>query len=249
MPALNLADALRLGSTTIDAAYLGANKIWPPASVDFAPDDIADLTVWLDAADYVSGTWANRVAGGPAVNIVGTPAMVLRTNILNGLPTVLFKINEGRIRSGWPHPVHDYTVLYLARWTGPNGGRMFSVQYPPSNLLVGAHLTGRDLAYDNGTWIYGPATTWDWTAPGPWRMYGADSKATFGFRFYIDGTLIGASGGSGGLTNGWGLSGYDATGTPETMDFEVAELLIWNRRLEDVERVQVEDFLTTKYGL
>lgn len=247
MPVLNNAEKLRLGSKTVSAVYKGAVKLWPSAIPAFAPTDIANLTVWLDAADYVPGTWANRVAGGPAVNTVGTPAMTPQT--VNGKPVVRFKINEGRVRSGWPYPVYDYTVLYLARWTGPNAGRMFSVQYPPSNLLVGTHLSGRDLAYDNGTWIYGPATTWDWTAPGPWRMYECDSKETFGFRFFIDGTLIGTSGGSGGFTGGWGLSGYDATSTPETMDFDVAELVIWNRRLTDAERMQVEDYLTTKWGL
>lgn len=221
-----------------------------PLPSKWDPTKIANLTTWLDAADYTLGTWANKASGGPAVNVVGTPAMTLQPGVLNGKSVVRFKTNEGRVRSGWPYPVYDYTVLYLTRWIGPSAGRMFSVQYPPSNLLIGTHSSGRDLAYDNGTWINAPATDWgSWPRPGPWRMYECDSKVALGLRFYIDGTLIGSSGGSGGFTNGWGLSGYDPAGAQETFDFEVAELLIWNRRLEDAERIRVEDYMRERWGL
>jgi hypothetical protein len=112
------------------------------------------------------------------------------------------------------------------------------------------HTSKRDTMYDNGTWLDSPGgTTWDWTAPGPWRMYEADSQGGVGSRFFINGVQIGPlASGSGGLTNGWALSGY-SSGTEETMDIEVAELVLYDRKLFDAERIRVEDYLRTKWGL
>lgn len=223
-------------------------------NVAFNPEFISGLTVWLDAVDYTSGespVWPNK-GSGAAVSIEGAPPMSVSANTLNGLPLVKFIGGGGRVRGGWPTAPHDYTLLYLVRWVGVATGRAFTAQYPPSNMLIGMHTSAKDAMYDNGVWIYGPEGQGWWSPPpGPWRMYEADSSSTVGARFFIDGVLAGAHDDSantaqGGLTGGWGLSGYGAA-EQETMDIEVAEMVIYDRKLTDAERIQVEDYLNDKW--
>lgn len=247
MTVLNHADSLFVGTARADAVYAGDTKVWPA----WSPKALPGLVSWLDAADYTPGAWPNR-GSGAAVRIVGTPAMTVAATPLNGKPVVRFTTSEGRVRADWPYPVDDFTLIYLTRWVGPGMGRDWTVCYPPSNLLVGMHTTSFDAMYVNGGWVYGPRGGGYWpTPPSPWRMYGADSDSTGGgIGFFIDGVLMGARGTPGpgmGLSNGWGLSGYDQDLSQETMDIEVAELLLWNRRLTDPERKQAEDYLTTKW--
>ena len=218
-------------------------------AVPWTPALITGLVTWLDAADYTPGSWPNK-STGPTPTIVSSPVM-LHGSSQNGLPTVRFKTNEGRLRSTWPHPAHDYTVVYLVRWVGPGVGRAFSVQYPPSNLTVGMHTTAADTMYDNGTWLGGYGWNGWQPPPGPWRMYGADCAQGAVSRFFVDGEFKGSPAAidGGGLTGGWGLSGYESTGPGETMDIEVAEVLLWNRKLSDAERQQAEAYLRDRWGL
>ena len=249
MPVLNEADAIYLGDTAVDAVYAGEYKVWPVVSETPIPMD--GLVVWLNADNYTGTSWPNVGSDAEPV-VVGTPPMTLAPAPFNGLSVVRFKANEGRLRGAWPHPVHDYTLIYLTRWVGPNPGRAFSVQYPPSNMLVGMHTSQPDTFYDNGTWLVA-GTGWNWWSPGPgpWRMYGADSDGGVGSRFFIDGTQLGPAiptfGAQEGFYNGWGISGYEAAGPGETIDIEVAEFFLYNRKLSDAERVRVEDYLRERW--
>jgi hypothetical protein len=79
-------------------------------------------------------------------------------------------------------------------------------------------------------------------------MYGADAQAGLGCQFFKNGTAIGGrTSGTLGLTNGWALSGYDSVGLQETMDMEVAELVLYKRRLSGTERQTVEAYLNAKW--
>ena len=244
-------------STTTDGYNYFVDLVYQK-KLEWAPTEIAGLHVWLDAdqlglADGAAvSPWPNLGAGADP-GIVGTPAPKLKTGTLNGKSVVRFTANEGRVRSAadWGGPIYDWTVIYVCRWWGTNVGRAFSIQYPPSNLLIGMHTSQPDTMYDNGTWLV-LGTGWNGWTPGsaPWRLYGGDSKTSVGSRFFINGVQVnGLVSGVGGFSNGWALSGYDASGSSETMDLDVAELLIYDRRLTDPERVQVEDYLRAKWGL
>jgi len=224
---------------------------WPPVpevpeEPGFRPQDIDTLVTWLDAADYLPGLWPNRTEGDNTV-IAGAPAAppAWSQTTQNGMPVVRFRASEGRLRSTWLGAPLDWTLVYLMRWIGPGIGRAFSVQYPPSNLLVGMHTTRMDAAYFNGGWQYGPVDRWR----NDWRLYSATSSAAEGARFFVDGEVQGGPYiEQYGLTGGWGISGYENS-SAETVDIEVAELVLYNRGLEDTERRQVESYLLTKWGL
>jgi hypothetical protein len=252
MTLLKDASKLYVGSSTATAVYAGTNKVWS----SFNPISLGGLVTWLDASQLALANgaavspWTDMSGNGNHGTIIGTPAPVLKTNMLNGKPVVRFTISEGRVRRAWPYPIYDWTVIYIVRLWGANVGRAFSVQYPPSNLLVGFHSSNADTFYDNGTFLGGVSWASYITDLGrPWRMYTGDSKNTVGTRFFINGTLIGSAGGTGGFTNGWGMSGYDPTLTPETCDIDVPELLLYDHRLVDADRIAAQNYMATKWGL
>ena len=217
----------------------------------FNPLDIEGLTVWLDAADYTPGAWPNRAGADPI--LVGTPDPAISPELLNGLPVVRFKASEGRLRGeramGADLGYYKFTIIYVVRLWGPNVGRAFTSVYPGSgNFLVGFHTTAQDAVYDNG-WMGGAAWT---AAPGAWKLYSSTAHHTgtvYSHRFFKDGALIGELTNGAGIGPRYALSGYDETGTPETMDCEVAELLVWERQIADADRISVEDYLRAKWGL
>ena len=226
----------------------------------FRPTDIDELMVWLDAdqiglADGAAvSPWLDLSGFGNDGNIVGTPAPVLKANMLNGLPVVRFKANEGRVRGTGPFT--DLTILYIVRRWGTTLGRALTATYPGTaafNFLVGLHTSSADWMYDNGNVNSPPGWAGDMaTPPTAWRMYGADatSDPSYKSRFFIDGVQTGVEWTAGqGMGGTYNLSGYSATGVEETMDCDVAELIIYGLKLGDAERIQVEDYLRAKWGL
>jgi hypothetical protein len=234
---------------------VGTVSITATTGGGWSPNIITGLAHWLDAstlglADGAAiTTWPNP-GSGPDPTFDGSPSPVCKLSILAGKSVVHISSGQGRVRGVWSTAVHDYDLVYVCRRWGTGVGRAFSVMYPPSNLLVGMHASGTDLAYDNGNFIYSPGgTTWPSTPPDPWKIYGGNSATGSGFRFYINGTYIGYQLGVGGLTGGWGLSGFETPGGGETMDLDVAEMVLYDHQLADADRQAVEGYLAWKWGL
>ena len=244
--------------------YRGAERVpalakqddrWPLTGFD--PASLPGLTVWLDASQLgladgaAVSPWPDLSGGGHHGAIVGMPAPVLRAGALNGLPVVRFKPNEGRVRGahGFTGPLGNFncTLVYLARMVGPNVGRIFAGSYPTVNMLVGFHTSAYECMYDNA-WVNAGK---GWPAvPTPWKLYGCDMShdgANYLARFLIDGVVSGTNTAGTGMAGGWNLSGYSATGTEETCDGEVAELLLYDRKLPDTDRQAVEAYLRDKW--
>jgi hypothetical protein len=253
---LNEADAIYLGALAADAVYLGTEKVW---SAELDPTSIAGLTVWLDASQlgladgaYVN-TWPSLVSPflvGTNFNVVPYRP-VMRTNARNGLAVVRFS-SGGGLR--WPNNGLDlnWTVIYVGRMWGTALGRVVSGSYPPANVVLGYHGGFEDKAYVEG-WLLPDVSHAQTTN---WKLYtgvgeGVPGNATA--TFYSNGTYL--SGGQAGSQNGGGwkgtfqLSGYSPTSGEETCDCEIAEVLIYNRRLSDADRISVETYLRTKWGL
>lgn len=253
MPVLNEASKFYVGSQPVSAVYAGANKVWP----SWTPKSLAGLLVWLDASQIsaITTQWPDLSGGNRHGLIYSSPPPVIRTNALNGLPVVRFKPNEGRVRSGSVFGLsgtgpYNYTLTYVTRMVGPAVGRAYTSQYPEGgNFLVGFHTSAIDCMYAEG-WV-SPGTGWP-ALPSPWKIYtgsGVHDGTTYTPRFYVNGVLTASGTGTGGIGNYYNISGYSPTGAEETCDCEVAELVVYNRRLPDNERQTVENYLKAKWGL
>lgn len=240
------------GTQPVPGLIKGA-EVWPPPAGEpaaFEPDDLADLAVWFDASQLgladgaAVDPWPNLGAGPDGV-LKGTPAPKLRAGALNGLPVVRFITSEGRIRivSGSGVTV-DWTLIYVGRLWGATPGRVVDGIYPPANLLVGFWNANQDVMYDNG---FASNTYVPWTTN--WKLYSGDGHAlpTQESRLFSDGVLLGSTTTGQGWNGSLALSGYGGEGAEESCDCEVAEVLLYSRKLADAERAQAEGYLREKW--
>jgi hypothetical protein len=252
MTLLNDADAIFIGDQAADAVYLGANKVWQKEA-GFDPN--ADLVIWFDAsqlalADGASLTAWPNLGTGPQP-IIGAPSPKFRTNMLNGKPVVRFTDSEGYLRITNSGVHKDYTLVYVGRMWSANTGRIVCAAYPGSgNMLFGYWSTYMDVAYvTGGAGFFVPDTRKDVTTA--WHLYSADCDTpAVAPRLFSDGIFLGAHPNPP-AADGWGgsfnISGYGTSGE-ESCDCDVAEVLLYSRKLLDPERQQVEGHLRTKWG-
>jgi hypothetical protein len=128
---------------------------------------------------------------------------------------------------------------------GTTKGRVLGAYYAGgvNNFLIGWHGGDWDVAYMEG-WLDG------FSGPNPTgttpKLYSADGTGAFAGRLFANGTQIrGPSGGTRGFNNTFGLSG--AIFNLQGSDVDIAEIAIYNRKLTDPERQQVEEFLRAKW--
>lgn len=251
MPVLTRAGQMMRGTEPRNSMYEGAKQVWPTQESEpgTGPDSIPGLAIWLDAADYTLGSWPNKAIGGAVPVFKGTPNPTISTNTLNGLRLVRFKPAQGRVRilSG-SGVTTEWTLIYVARMVGPTYGRVVNGIYPPNNLLVGWWNGNQDAMYDAG---FANNSYVAWTSD--WKTYSADGTTNYqgsgsqGSRLFSDGVLLGTLGTGQGWGGTFSISGYDAEADSETCDCEVAEVIQYNRKLSDIERSQVEDYLHNKW--
>jgi hypothetical protein len=245
MTALNSADKVALGAAQASAVYLGATKVWP----SFKPTDIANCVIWLDASKLgltngaAVNAWPNLgSASAPTIN--GSPNPTFRTNALNTImPVVRLTGGSGRFEFTNTGADTAYTIIFVARRWSLKNGRVLAANGSMANILWGFWGTAFDCCYVQ-EWMSNGMT-----ATTQWKLYSADAHPTTAPRFLINGVLAGTR--SAPSPNGIGgtlvMAGYDAARS-EDADCEFAELVVYNRKLSDAERQQVEGYLRVKWA-
>ena len=244
MTVLNYADKIQIGTGLASKVYVGSTQAWPL----FKPTDISGLKIWLDASklnllDGQSATsWTNIAPGGAQPTIAA--GAVFRTNALNTImPCVRITQGTGKIRFTGTGVDKDYTIVYVGRKWSTRVGRVIAARGDVANILVGFHGAEGDVCYIEG-WITNPQSP-----PGTtlWKMYSADSTSTAVARFFANGVLNASSAAT--PAKGWGgtlcISGYEQDG--QECDCEIAEVIMYNRKLSDAERQSVEKYLREKW--
>lgn len=199
--------------------------------------------------------WPDASGNGHDGVIVGAPVPVLSPAVLNGLPVVRFAAGQGRLLVSGSGVTLDYTVLYVSRMIGPGVGRVLGAETGgDQNLVLGYYGSGYEAMFDQA-WIGGVPDP-EGGSPYPplptdWRLYEGDrtNAPPSSPRFFIDGVFIGSVSPGvsvGGFGDTLTLSGHQGG---QTCDCEVAEVLVFNRVLSDLERGQLESYLREKWGL
>jgi hypothetical protein len=252
MSTLNYADKIALGGQYASAVYAGSVKVWPL----LVPTSIAGCVIWLDASKLTMAdgaavsAWPN-LGSGPQPTILGSPAPVLRkaTNGLNGLPVVRITATQGRVRFTGTGVDKDYTLVYVARKWSLRAGRVVAASILAANtpnILWGFWSDRFECAYVEGWMI--PDTVV--TATTQWRLYSGDTTATGTARLFSNGVQIRSHPtppAAKGLNGTLNICGHDDTST-EDADCEIAELVLYNRKLSDAERQSVESYLRVKWN-
>jgi hypothetical protein len=230
-----------------------------PRIYGFNPAALSGLAVWFDASQLAGATgsnvspWPNLAAGGPAGTMVTNPGNdilpIVSTNTLNGKKLVRFYNNQARMRVTGTGVTLDWTLAYVARMVpaGINVGRIVNGIYAPNNILWGFWNGFQDVAYDQG--FMTPNTQTSVTTN--WKLYSADGAAgsPSTSRLLSNGVVLGSTTTSQGWGGTFAISGYDPSSTAETCDCEIAEVLLWNRKLPDVDRQAAEGYLREKWAI
>ena len=245
MTEISQASKIYIGGAQATKVYVGATQVWP----QFRPTHLSGCRVWLDASKLglahgaAVSSWPNLGAGSQPT-ITGTPTPTYRTGALNSLPVVRITKLQGKYRFAGTGVDKDWTLIYVGRKWRATVGRVVAASASAANILVGFHGAEWDQCYVEG-WLT-PSTT---TATTSWKLYSADSTVSDPARFYSNGTLLYSGAATPSL--GWGgtlcLSGYDAD--EQEADCEIAELVMYSRRLSAPERQQVEGYLRTKWNV
>jgi len=246
MTEISQASKIYIGGAQATKVYVGATQVWP----QFRPTHLSGCRVWLDASKLglangaAVSSWPNLGAGSQPT-VLGSPAPTFRTGTLNSLPVVRITQGAGRYRFTGTGVNKDWTLIYVGRKWKVMAGRVVAAHISQANLLVGFHHTEWDQCYVEGWLSPVPETP---TGSTSWKLYSADSTVSDPARFYSNGTLLYSGAATPSL--GWGgtlcLSGFDDA-TQES-DCEIAELVMYNRRLSAPERQQVEGYLRTKWN-
>lgn len=258
MTILNESDQVRLGEQIVDSVYVGNELIWPPP---FDPSSLSGLILWLDASQLgladgaAVDTWpslVDPVLVGTNFNVAPYRPFLL-INELNNLPVVRFMAGSGLRWSGLGLSGVaglNWSCIFVSRMVGTTPGRVVSAGYPPTNMALGYHGGNEDKAYIEG-WLLPdvgkPQTT-------NWHLYACLQEGIVGLTkawLYSNGVFLS---GDHAVSTGWNdstfhLNGYATTSGEETTNCEIAEVLMYNRKLSDVDRQQVENYLRGKWGL
>ena len=207
------------------------------------------LVMWMDASDdttfsYSSGTTVSqwRDKSGFNYHMVPVSAGPTRNSSLNSRKTLLVTSAQQIGNLSINLQTSANTVFVVSRLTGGANGRVLTAYY--NNWLLG-HWGGYVNEYYAEGWIAYAVNAADTT----WRMYmgdwGGSSNDTA--NAFSNGTSIrnapavDAAAGPRGL--GINYQGY------EQSNAEVAEIIVFNRLLSDIERKQVHTYLGQKWGI
>ena len=253
MTALNYADKIAIGSAQATAVYVGSTKVWPP----FKPTNLSGCCVWMDASKLTMAdgaavsAWTNLGSGSQPTITAG--ATLRRNALYNVMPVV--RITQGTGKMRWYSGTgvdKDWTLIYIGRRWQLRGGRVVAAFTTSANFLVGFHGNEFDCAYLEG-WLYSaPGPVGGITANTDWKMYSSDASTGGPGRLFSDGVYLGQFYSP---AKGWGgtlcISGYtdDTTvAASQEADCEIAELIMYNRKLSDAERQQIEAYLRYKWA-
>jgi len=191
--------------------------------------------------DEKTKTWYDSGGAGrhiPPSSITGTPTIAIQGNSTNGTYSRSFQVLKGTtaefINFGNPR-LEQYTFFHIARYGGATKQRIFTCTGSP-NWLAGFYAGYTGVAHHT-TWITASTSTFYGTdffvgcdCSNSYRTNGIERFTTNGTITYLPNITV---------------NGYSG----EKSDFEIADVIIYNRYLSLDERIQMENYLASIYGI
>ncbi|MCX6874469.1 MAG: hypothetical protein NTW21_11795, partial [Verrucomicrobia bacterium] len=229
------------------------------------------LVVWLkaDAVDPTDTTqvrvagsdvfvqqWNDSTSNGNNATQTDT-ALQPKYLIKNGRPVLRFPaVNDD---TGAEMYLGDLSVQF------PTAGSMFATATPGSGVTTDGRYNLFDNRNNDSRWV---ANTWNESQPGAFRggrtnfetnpygswpqsgthVYAMESSSS-AYRFVIDGTQIGSTGGDYNSGSGQTWTIADRPGNGQQLNGDIPELILYNRVLSSEEANAVGRYLADKYGV
>jgi len=237
---------------------------WPAgASVAFAPDDLSDLVVWLDADDTAFAnndavdSWSNKGTGGNADQTDSAKRPIFKTSLLNGKPGVDFDGTNDHLQIS-SLALDTYMSLFVvAKLT--TAKPMFIEHSATSNSNDGFYFYGSSGNHYNlrrtSRNAYAGTSGWFGSAAAQAALViDAISTPNPMGKVYLNGAL--QSDGTAAFTDSLAdssvtdtLNIFSRNGASTFSDGDLHELIIYNAPLAQADREKVEGYLAHKWGL
>lgn len=207
------------------------------------------LVMWMDAADdstfsYSSGTTVSqwRDKSGLNYHMVPLSAGPSRGSFLNSRKVLSFTTAQTIGSLSLNLETSENTVFVVSRLTGVTNSRVLTAYY--NNWLLG-HWGGYVNEYYAEGWIAYAINTADTT----WRIYMGDWGGSSNdiADAFSNGTSVRNQSSAQASAGPKGL-GINYQGT-EPSTCEAAEIIVFNRRLSDIERKKIHTYLGIKWGI
>lgn len=229
-------------STTNDGGLADPDSLPCVVSAPFDPSSVTGLKMWLkaDSMSLPDGTGITSWADSSANNYdLTSGTATFKTNILNGKPVVRFNGTSNRLYTaadiGAPQPFEIFIVAKVGV-----GIQMLRTTSGANPVLLYLGAGGEFSIYA------GSSGTGSGDRSGAFHVFNGAVQFALGYS-QIDGVsdLSGAAVGS----NGMGVINlmYDMTSTFYAGD--IAEILIYQVEMAPADRLNITNYLRTKYGL
>jgi hypothetical protein len=213
-------------------------------SSGFVPTSITGGIMWIDAT-LLSGTNGTTIttwaSASPLYTLFMTGSGTLNTNILNGKQVVRVNTSQNFSISNTGYTSASFTFFFVSRQTGGSNQRVF---FGNGNTLYGYWGGAKNQLYMEG-WLSPVGTP---ASDTNWDIYTITRNSSGAGVFSRYGTAIASFGSSGAGMTGF----YINTGgsyPSEKSDAQVAEVIIYNVSLTDLDCRKIEGYLAWKWGL
>lgn len=238
-------------SVTGNITFYNLSKI----KYNYAPVGLG-ASLWLDGADSSSltvgagsivTTWADK--SGNSRNATpgnsGTEPTV-HGSYLNGLNTLNMSTTGKGMNVAYTLSATPYTLYIVYNTTGSSTGRR-AIQGSVNNWLIGPYSGNQKMYGGTGFVGTGPAVV-----SGTFVIAGTTNNGSAA-SFYVNGTNYATSPGNVGTPGLICLGGYSGAGVcgayGEPLSGDIAEILVFPSALGTTDRVNLECYLSSKWGI
>jgi uncharacterized repeat protein (TIGR02543 family) len=229
------------GNITLYAKWT-LRTLFPTSTTVIEPNNLLPYMRYK-ASDYdaTAKTWRDSSGNARNVSLInGSPSVVTTTANTNGSSKsiqVLQGVTTDQITFGNPTTTGGaYTLFSLIRYNSANTAKQNRTLNSIDNTWFTGHWNQRaGVSYHQNVWMtststISPVTNW---------VLGTD----YASNYRLNGTALVTSGG------GANLQPLGINASTEPSDFQVAEIILYDRALTLAEIRQVEDYLALTYGI